>query len=283
MISLRRSGENPDSELRLCRHCQEPIPPLLFDESGEPVDSEAEATWIIDRDYCPCPAGQAEKEAAEARRRRQEWVAEAKRLIQPLQLGKYAEFKFLTWDPNRNGASSQIALQAVQGWVDNIINGRTKKWLYLYGSYGLGKTHLAVAATRKIAAERLWEPRVVVWPDHCSQVQQSWRPNKAGSTLTEGQLWALMRRAQILLIDDIDKNESTRWALQKLYEVIDYRDLNYKPTIITANHSLEQLRGLWVGSEADHVRDTGMAILSRIGGQLSTIVEFSGRDQRVSR
>jgi DNA replication protein DnaC len=280
--SLIDSRQNPGSEERLCPHCQQPIPPLLFDEAGQPVDSEAQAAWSIPPEYCPCPAGQQQKELDESRRRQREWFEEAKQLILPLEVGKYGEFKFSTWDPTRPNQNARQVLNAVRTYVDNVINSRTKKWLYLHGSYGLGKTHLAVAALRQIAAERLWEQQLVVWPDHCSQVKESWHANKARATLTEGQLWGLLRRAQILLIDDIDKNNSTQWAMQKLYEVIDYRVIRDKPTIITANHSVAQLRGMWARSQEAHIRDTGMAILSRIAGQLSAIVEFTGQDQRWS-
>ena len=90
----------------------------------------------------------------------------------------------------------------------------------------------------------------------------------------------MARAAGILLIDDVDKIDTTGWAIQKLYEVVDYRLIHLRPTVVTANHSLDQLRRIWGRSRIEHIADTGAAILSRIEGELFTVVEFAGPDQR---
>jgi DNA replication protein DnaC len=216
-------------------------------------------------------------EAAEAKQR---WMADARRLILKLDLGKYADFRFKSWDENRNGGSSARAVRDVRSYVDGVIHDQTRHWLYLCGPYGTGKTHLAIAALRQIAAEKLWKPVVVVWPQHCSQVKESWHMARGEAGPSERQLWGEVRQAGILLIDDLDKAAPTPWAIQKLYEIIDYRVINRKPVIITANRRLEQIADFWVDTESKSIKDTGGAILSRMAGELCRIVEFGGVDQR---
>lgn len=256
-----------------CPYCGQPIPPLLFTEIGEEVQDPAQASYTIPRQFCTCPDGQQAKERQEAAKNRQDWLDRARLLIQDLDTGKYGDYRFSNWDRERYPGAGEV-IDQIRAYIDHVIHDRTKRWLFMSGLYGLGKTHLAIASLRQIAAEKLWNPLAVVWPEHCSQVQQSWRQDRSESGLTEGRLWGRMRSARILLIDDIDKMESSKWAIQKLYEVIDHRVNRRRLTIITANHSIKQLRDLWLESNSEHIRDIGSAILSRIAGELYGAVEF---------
>jgi len=272
----------PEAESPVCEYCGQEIQPLLFDESGQPVEEREKATYVIPRDFCTCLAGRKAKEQVEASQDQQLWLEQARLLIEPLETGQYKDFRFSTWDDNRYPQAGQVKC-AVLSYVRDIVSDRTRRWLYLYGNYGLGKTHLGVAAARQIAAEKLWRPLVAVWPQHCSSVQESWHRDNGESGQSEGQLWGAMRMADILLLDDIDKTDSNRWSTQKLFEVIDYRLIRKKTTIITANHSLEELRKVWLSSQHDHIRDTGAAILSRIAGEVYGKIGFNGQDQRWQR
>ncbi len=235
-------------------------------------------TRHIQRRRCTCAdAEQAQHREQQAERERlgQELVRQA-----GLQHGKRARMTFSAWDAQRNPPWSGQALASVQAYVTEVVQAG-QNWLYLHGPYGVGKTHLAVAAVRRVAFERLWRPQVVVWPAHCSAVQQSWSQDVAEAGPSERQLWNAMQTADLLLIDDIDKRHATPWAMEKLYEVMDYRQEREKPTLITANHGLEELTALWsLANQPEHVRDTGAAILSRIAGQLWGMVELGGTDQR---
>ena len=281
-ISSNGSASPERTGSRICAHCQKPVQPLRFDEAGQPTTDPAQVVYSVTPRYCPCPGGQAEEAAAESEAAKKEWLARARQLIIKLDIGRYGEYRFSTWDASRNGDASRSAVEAVRRYVEDVIAKRTKRWLYLYGPYGVGKTHLAIAATRQIAAESLADPYVAVWPQHCSQVQDSWSRSQGEAVTPEHKLWASMRHAGILLLDDIDKQRATPWAIQKLYEVIDYRVVRDKPTIITANHSVAALNAEWLSAKEDHIRDTGAAILSRIAGQLYASVEFAGLDQRWS-
>ena len=222
----------------------------------------------IRRHHCGCYDGQRLKAEAEDAATRKEWRSMAESIIRPINVGVYATYKFGNWDRNRQPDAGSWA-DAVEQYADEVED-KESNWLYLYGNYGVGKTHLAIAALRKAAAVRLWKPHIVVWPGLCALTKESWS-DKSGET--EGSLWAAARNAKILLIDDIDKTASSEWALGKLYTLIDYRVTRQKPTIITANHSLEQLQRMWR-------IDTWQAVLSRIVGQLKMTVKMSGSDQR---
>lgn len=260
-----------------CDGCAQKVLPL-----GPYTLPFREHSFYVPRRYCPCEHGQALKDRArEQDRTEQIWhmFREA-----GLTVGKLVNFTFANWDDGRNPPSAQAAREKVWAFTDDVQR-RGRNWLYLHGPYGLGKTHLAVAALRKIVIERLWRPQMVVWPAHCSAVQQSWNWRDSPGP-SEGQLWGQMLGADILLIDDIDKKRMTAWASEKLYEVIESRQMRERPTIITANRSLDDLQTYWGntgGKDAEHIRDSCAAVFSRIVGQLWGTVEFAGLDQRWER
>lgn len=233
---------------------------------------------LIKRKFCPCPEGQArEKLTADQadfiERKRQ---AEVLLMQAGLSVGRYENYRLNNWDPKRQDGDALRVFDAAQGYIKTVVE-RGRNWLYLHGDYGLGKTHLAVATIRKIAATRLWRPHVIVWPELCGLTQEGWG-SRSGA---EGAMWGAARAAKILLIDDLDKTQTSPWAMSKLYSLINGRCDRRLPTIITANRSVMQLRKVWSAPrQKDHVKDTGGAVLSRIGGQLVKAVEFRGEDQR---
>ena len=264
----RMQGQAVESSWR-CQHCNAEVAPFEFELWG--------VVRYVRRRWCGCADAQKERLLEQMDERERQ--AGALVINAGLQMGKLMRFTFETWDQNRTPMAAK-ALEIVQGYVDNVAEGG-KNWLLLHGPYGVGKTHLAVAALRKIAFERFWAPVLAVWPAQCSAVQQSWDNNGGGGAgLSEGQLWGQMQAAGILLIDDIDKREPTPWAIGKLYEVISHRHLREKPTIFTANHSLKDLATSWCRSRSTDVKDAGAAILSRIAEQLYAVAEMDGKDQR---
>ena len=271
-------GQEPPPQ-RTCEHCGEEIP-------WARVQLRAPKRLLYVPTLCSCEGAQAAAEAAEGERRRQERQQMVAEMIQAagLNAGKWARMTLETWDPARNPPHTQQALDAVRAYVADIER-KDSNWLFLYGPYGVGKTHLALGALRRLAQERLLPPRVVVWPEHCTAVQSSWND---GPGPREGELWQRMRNARVLLVDDLDKRRPTPWAMGKLYEMVDFRYRREKPTLFTANHSLGDLveswgeidRGPKRTAEAAETRDAAAAVLSRIAGQLWGTIEIKGSDQR---
>jgi DNA replication protein DnaC len=197
--------------------------------------------------------------------------------------GKWSEMMLSTWDSTRFPDAAR-AYDVVRDYVTAVRAGGNN-WLYLCGPYGIGKTHLAVSAVRALIETNFWPAYAVVWPEHCAQVQESWDAGYSGQS--EGQLWNRMRGAKLLLIDDLDKRYPTPWAIGKLYEIVEHRYRLEKPTIITANRSIDTLAAFWgnidMGRDqwkALQIQDAGSAIMSRIAGQLWGAIEMRGKDQR---
>lgn len=264
-----------------CPHCGRPILPQIF-EVGQGK------TIVIPRYWCSCPGGQADMEAYDRQKQRSTLDSRYSQYLNDagLTVGKYRKMTFDLWDANRHPGATRHLTDALE--YCRALTPDGPNLCYLYGKNGTGKTHLAVSCLSKIIYDHLedndvgWTPCLIDWSEHCSLVQESWTKKSFDADyVSESHLWGRMKRADILVIDDLDKRAPTEWALGKLYEVVQHRYMRERAAIITANHSIEQLQEIWLHpSRPDFLRDLGSAILSRFTGQLAMTIECTGPDQR---
>lgn len=109
-------------------------------------------------------------------------------------------------------------------------------WLVLTGPSGCGKTHMAAA----IANCRLKEGHqafFVFVPDLLDHLRTTFSPN---SEVSYDDLFERIRNAPLLVLDDLGSQNSTSWAEEKLFQILNHRFNAQLPTVVTAN-TLEQL------------------------------------------
>lgn len=114
-------------------------------------------------------------------------------------------------------------------------------WLIIRGGYGCGKTHLAaaIANTRIDLGDKVI---FVTVPDLLDYLRSSYSP--ASEDLQETSYTSRfdeIRTAQLLVLDDLGIESPTPWAVEKLYQILNYRYNSKLPTVITTNHDLEEL------------------------------------------
>ena len=105
----------------------------------------------------------------------------------------------------------------------------------LQGSFGNGKTHLAIAALREwgsLETGYFWKV-----PDWLAMVKR--RSFDEGEPL--GNVLNPARANTLIVFDDLGAENQTDWAAEQLFRVLDARYDSRAPTIITSNKPLGQL------------------------------------------
>ena len=110
-------------------------------------------------------------------------------------------------------------------------------WLVLMGKYGSGKTHLAaaIAQHRQVMGE---EVIFLTVPDLLDYLRTAFAPD---ATMSFDQRFQAVRRAALLVMDDLGTESASSWAKEKLFQLIDYRYVAKLPTVITTSKEMEQL------------------------------------------
>ena len=128
--------------------------------------------------------------------------------------------------------SLRSAKAYVQRWANNP-NG----WLSLHGPYGVGKTHLAVAAAAE-REDRGDEVFFATVADLLDYLRATFAPD---SPVSHDDLLDRIRTADVLVLDDMGAERSTPFAEDKLFQIVGYRYEERLPTIITTSHQIEEI------------------------------------------
>ena len=146
------------------------------------------------------------------------------------QLSSFTPFHdktFETFDPTVQGLRE--ALQVAQAYAADA-----RGWLVLSGPYGVGKTHLAAA----IAHQSLAQGNTTFFstvPDLLDHLRAAFAPS---SEIPYDALFDKIREAFLVVLDDLGSENSTAWATEKLFQLINYRYNMGYPTVITTNDRL---------------------------------------------
>jgi DNA replication protein DnaC len=114
---------------------------------------------------------------------------------------------------------------------------RPQGWLIFFGNYGCGKTHLAAAIANE-ALNRHVRVLFTVVPDLLDHLRSTFGPN---SDVQYDERFETIRDANLLILDDLGTENTTPWAREKLYQIINHRYNYALPTVITSNRPPEEI------------------------------------------
>lgn len=118
-------------------------------------------------------------------------------------------------------------------FLKDYEKGKAEKGLYLYGSFGSGKTYL-IAALFNEFAHRQVASAIIYFPEFLRDLKASFQEFDAK--------FEKVKRSPLLLIDDIGAENMTAWARDEvLGPILQYRMQEHLPTFFTSNFDLTQL------------------------------------------
>ena len=124
----------------------------------------------------------------------------------------------------------------LKNFLDNYESRVGMKGLYLTGNFGCGKTYLISAALNELA-KKDHQIAIVYYPEFLRSLKESF-----GDQETYNEKFKLIKRVEILLIDDIGAETMTEWSRDEvLGTILQYRMQEGLTTFFTSNLSIKDL------------------------------------------
>ena len=130
------------------------------------------------------------------------------------------------------------AFVGAHAYVNRWAQGeRPNGWLMLMGPYGVGKTHLTVAAAvvRRNRGDDVYFSTVANLLDHLRAAYSH------DSAVAHADLLMRISSAQLLVLDDMGAERNTPFPEDKLFQIVNHRYEERLPTIITTSNCLSDI------------------------------------------
>jgi len=158
--------------------------------------------------------------------------------------------------------SQRKALLAAVNYVKNYKN---ETGLLMSGSFGTGKSHLAMGIAKALVDKEV-ESIFITWPDLLTRLKSTFDKD---TEVTELEYIATLQTIDCLILDDIGGEQVKPWSERTLFKIINAR--SKKHTIYTTNCTSEELEKQVKGR-----------CFSRILG-MSRPVKVEGEDYRLRK
>lgn len=171
--------------------------------------------------------------------------------------------------PQRYRSKALIPSKAAEEAMRAVTEGKS---LYLTGTCGSGKTHLAVALMQSWYAEGLElngegeiyqsRERALFLPaiELMLEIKQAWSADEGVKNETEKQIIDRYSRLSFLILDDLGAEKISEGSRQVMYALLDRRYRDCRQTIITSNLSIERLQESFDDRIASRICEMGVVI-----------------------
>ena len=211
-------------------------------------------------------------------------------MLKNIEIPKRFENKtFENFDDSRLKFNKDNPAEKVREYT-NTFKERLAKgdWLILSGSYGLGKTHLAIAAAKEILyyfAEKYYEnnehstnysgasKKITFIPS--SELIQEIRDSYDSDMRDERSIMNKYKTVPLLILDDLGTEKASDWQKEKIYNILNHRYLQMFPTIITTNLGSKGLK--------DQVSERVVERMIEAAGNGRYLWKFKGESYRRSK
>lgn len=166
------------------------------------------------------------------------------------------KFQNLNFENFNSNSENELAIAIAKDYVNKNITSANTNGLIIMGESGVGKTHLAASI-----ANKLIENDKIVLMGRLTTLLDMIKETFKDNTRSENELIELYSNVDMIIIDDLGTEKISNWALEKLYTIIENRNENRLPIIITTRFDKQGLIERFSQSQDDQLVD---AIISKL-------------------
>ena len=141
-------------------------------------------------------------------------------------------------------------IEIAKDFTDKCINKNQKNGLIITGKSGVGKTHLATAILNELT-----EKDMLVLMGRLILLLDVIKDTFKDFSSKEKDIIELYSKVDMLIIDDLGTERISSWALEKLYTIIENRNENKLPIIVTTRFDKESLLDRFYQSEDEELAE----------------------------
>lgn len=169
-----------------------------------------------------------------------------------------------TVDPKGHAAMINTARAFVQAWDKVSAKGTI---LTMLGTPGTGKTTLACSMANSLVFSQRISVAYITMPGYLRRLRSSFGRS---SRETEQQVFESVAKTDLLVIDEVGRFQTDESkARENLFELLDTRFRDLRPTIVIANHTHDELMNF-----------IGPAGMSRLEASVNRIMPLAWEDLR---
>lgn len=220
-------------KLKKCEYCGSELTPIGLDYLYANISPDN-----IEYERCTCKKAQEywkEKDKQDYEiAKRKHFRKVINKIYKQNYIGK--KFQNMNFENFNSNSENELAIAIAKDYVNKNIKSECTNGLIITGKSGLGKTHLAASI-----ANKLIENDKIVLMGRLTMLLDMIKETFRDNTKSENELIELYSNVDMIIIDDLGTEKISQWALEKLYTIIENRNENRLPIIITTRFDKQGL------------------------------------------
>ena len=230
-----------------CKFCGKDLKPIGLDYSyaNMPLSS-------IEYERCDCKQARDYWNEIDLKEEKQKKRKQFEQMIRQFYIQNYIskQIQDYQFDNFIITETNKKEVEIAKDFTKKCINKNQKNGLIITGKSGVGKTHLATAILNQLT-----EKDMLVLMGRLILLLDVIRDTFKDFSSKEKDIIELYSKVDVLIIDDLGTERISSWALEKLYTIIENRNENKLPIIVTTRFNKESLLDRFSQSEDEELSE----------------------------
>lgn len=225
VLDNTKSNKVIHNKLKICEFCSKELNPIGLDFLYENISPD-----VLEYERCTCTKAQEYWKEKDNQKNEAEKRKYFREIINKVYKKSYIEEKFqnMNFQNFDIHSGNEIAIKVAKDYANKCVTKIQSNGLIITGKSGIGKTHLAASI-----ANKLIENEQIVLMGRLTTLLDAIKETFGDSTKSESELIELYSNVDMMIIDDLGTEKISNWALEKIYTIIENRNENGLPIIIT--------------------------------------------------